>query len=298
MRRLPSLNALVTFEAVARLSSFTLAARELRVTQGAVSRGVAGLEAWLGISLFLRNGKLVTLTEVGRAYREEVSAALDKMAVATARVVDGGSRAPLVLDVLPTLAMRWLIPRLPKFQSTRPGLEVRVVTSDRPLSATDPFDVAIRRGPQRRAGLVATPFLGERITPVCAPSLLRPRKLRTVADLEGHTLLHADTRSDAWPTWLHAQGVARLTPRASLRFDHYYVALQAAQDGLGVAMGALPLVVNELAAKRLVAPFPDRVVTARSYYAVAHEGVRRPEASLFLTWLLAMGHAEGNPAST
>src|SRR5580704_17978864 len=117
MRRLPSLNGLRTFEAAARLGKFSDAARELYVTQGAVSRAISGLEAWLGVTLFERAGKKVALTEAGRVYREEIGAALDRMAVATARVAEVHATAALRLDVLPTLAIRWLIPRLPRFQA-------------------------------------------------------------------------------------------------------------------------------------------------------------------------------------
>jgi len=289
VRRLPSLNALVTFEAAARLGSFTDAARELHVTQGAVSRAISGLESWLGVTLFARDGKRIALTDVGRGYREEVAVALDRMTVATARVVEAQARAPLLLDVLPTLAMRWLIPRLPRFQGSRAGALVSIVTSDRPITSAGTFDVAIRRGPHRWPGLVAKRFLDERATPVCAPTLAHRRRLSRVKDLAHQTLLHADTRADAWPTWLAEQGARGLVAHANLRFDHYYVALQAAQDGLGLAMGALPLVDQELAAGRLVAPFPDRVVAARSYYAVTHEGAKRPEVDAFVAWLMEMG---------
>ncbi len=286
VRRLPSLNALRTFEAAARLDSFTEAARELSVTQGAVSRAISGLESWLGVALFARDGKRVTPTDQGRVYREEVAAALDRMAVATARLV-AARETPLILDILPTLAMRWLIPRLPRFQARFPGVEVHLVTSDRPLTATDTFDVAIRRGPHKWAGLRATRFMGERSTPVCAPSLLAERPLARIFDLRKHTLLHADTRPEAWSVWLTAHGRPRLEPAANLRFDRFYVALQAAQDGLGVAMGTLPVVAQELAAGRLVAPFPDRLVVGRNYYALTHDGPRRPEVAAFVDWLAA-----------
>jgi LysR family glycine cleavage system transcriptional activator len=293
MRRLPSLNALRTFEAAARLGSFTDAARELSVTQGAVSRAVSGLEDWLGVTLFGRDGKRVTLTDAGRGYREEIAAALDRMAVATARLVTARAQTPLILDILPTLAMRWLIPRLPRFQARCPGIEVHLTTSDRPLASADAFDVAIRRGPHRWPGLHGTRFMGERATPVCAPSLLARTRLDRVSDLARHTLLHADTRPDAWATWLAAHGAARLRPAANLRFDRFYVALQAAQDGLGVAMGTLPVVDQELAAGRLVAPFPDRVVVGRSYYALTHDGPRRPEVAAFVDWLVAEERGSG-----
>src|SRR5438309_320037 len=147
MRRLPSLNALRSFEAAARLGSFSEAARELYVTQGAVSRAIQGLESWLGVQLFLREGKRVAVTDAGRGYREEIGAALDRMALATARLLQQREGLPLRIDALPTVAMRWLIPRLPRFQAQWPGVEVHLATSDRPVIAGGAFDVAIRRGP-------------------------------------------------------------------------------------------------------------------------------------------------------
>jgi LysR family glycine cleavage system transcriptional activator len=292
MRRLPSLNGLRTFEAAARLGSFSDAARELFVTQGAVSRAIAGLESWLGVALFDRTGTRIVLTEAGKLYRDEIASALDRMAVATARVVEVQAVSPLRLNVLPTLAMRWLIPRLPRFQARATRAEVHLATSARPVEAGGTFDVAIRRGPERWPGLQATRFLDEKATPVAAPQLLAQRSIRRPADLAQQTLLHADTRSDAWPTWLARFGAARLKPAGNLRFDHFYLSLQAAQDGLGIAMGPLPLIDDELAAGRLVAPFPDKVVTARSYFALTHRGARSPVVDAFVAWLKEEGAAK------
>jgi LysR family glycine cleavage system transcriptional activator len=293
VRRLPSLNALVSFEAAARLGSFTAAARELRVTQGAVSRGVAGLEAWLGVALFVRAGKTASLTPAGRAYAEEVAAALDRVSVATSRVIESTVDSPLVLDVLPTLALQWLIPRLPLYQARHPGRFVRVTTSDREIGPQDAFDVAIRRG-GRRPGLRGVRFLDEWFTPVCSPAFLRDQTIRQVSDIARCTLLAVDTRSDAWPRWLDAQGVAVPKGTTTHRFNHYYVALQAAKDGLGILMGAFPLLDDEITHGELVALFPKRRVQAPSYYAFTHAGLSRPDVTAFLEWIVSLGL--GGPA--
>jgi LysR family glycine cleavage system transcriptional activator len=187
--------------------------------------------------------------------------------------------------------MRWLIPRLPRFQARWPAVEVHLSTSDRPVAAGGAFDVAIRRGPERWTGLRASRFLDERATPVCAPALIARRKLARPQDLAQHTLLHADTRPDAWSAWLRAQGLTKLQPAASLHFDHFYLALQAAQDGLGVAMGPLPIIDDALAAGRLVAPFPERVVPARSYFALTQGRTATPATEAFVAWL----REEGKP---
>lgn len=290
MRRLPSLNALRTFESAARLGSFSAAARELYVTQGAVSRAIQGLEEWLGVALFAREGKAVRLTPAGASYRDEIGAALDRLAVATAHVLEQkGSAGVLRVDALPTLTVRWLIPRLPRFQARFPGLEVHLSTSDAPVRAGEPFDVAIRRGPEPWPGLRAARFLDERSTPVCSPTLLKRQKLAAPEDLAKHTLLHADARPEAWKEWLRAQRIEKLQPAANLRFDHFYLAVQAALDGLGVAMGPLPLLSDELASGRLVAPFPDRLAPARSYHAVVQGRRVSAAAQAFVTWLQEEG---------
>jgi LysR family glycine cleavage system transcriptional activator len=286
-RLLPSLNGLRTFEAAARGGSFTEAARELHVTHGAVSRGVQALEAWLGVALFSRQGKRVALTARGRAFAFEVGAALDRLALATTQVTARGGGAVLRIDALPTLTMRWLIPRLPRFQASHPGLEVRLTTSDQAVSgASEDFDVAIRRGPERWPGLTATRFLDERATPVCAPPLAAA--LHRPQDLSRTTWLHAETRPDDWRAWLQRAHLPRLRPASTLHFDHFYLALQAAQDGLGVAMGPLPLLTHDLASGRLVAPFEHLQTRARSYHALLPR-LPRPEAQAFATWLAGEG---------
>ena len=159
-RRLPPLNALKAFEAAARHGSFTRAADELRVTHGAVSRHVQTLEGWLGLPLFERHNRRVVLTEAGSAYATEIGAALDRIALATARQAERGRPRLLHVNALATFTLRWLIPRLSGFQRANPSIEVRLTTSNVPLaSVAEPFDVAIRGGPDSRPGHRAAPFL-------------------------------------------------------------------------------------------------------------------------------------------
>jgi LysR family glycine cleavage system transcriptional activator len=296
-RRLPPLTALRAFEAAARLGSFSRAAEELLVTHGAISRQVQGLEARLGIALFRRFGRRVEPTEAGRSYQQALGAAFDDIAAATERLAAiAGRGQSLVVNALPTFTMRWLIPRLTRFQRAHPEIELRLATSDRPVSATDGFDVAIRRGPEPWPGCRAAPFLVERELPVCSPSLLARRPILTPVDLVsgGHVLLHADTRPNAWARWFEAAGVpaARVAAAAAQRFDHFYLTLQAASDGLGVALGPMPIIGDDLAAGRLVAPLDGPAVPARSYCWVAPESrAATPEVAAFCTWLAAEGAA-------
>ncbi|MEL6061794.1 MULTISPECIES: transcriptional regulator GcvA [unclassified Methylobacterium] len=293
-RRLPPLNAVKAFEAAARHASFTRAADELHVTHGAVSRQVQMLEAWLGAPLFERHNRRVVLTEAGAAFAAEIGAALDRIALATARQVERGRPRLLHINALATFTLRWLIPRLSGFQRANPAIEVRLTTSNVPLAQlTEPFDVAIRGGPDTRPGHVAEPFLSERRIPVCSPALLRRLPLGEPAQLRQHTLLHAATLPRVWPDWLRAAGVPDLTPQASVTLEHFYLTLQAALDGLGVAMGPERLIADDVAAGRLTLPFAGPALPARSYYTYVPEArAEDPAIRAFCGWLAA---AAGRP---
>ncbi|MCJ2037240.1 transcriptional regulator GcvA [Methylobacterium sp. J-068] len=288
LRRLPPLNALKAFEAAGRHASFTRAAEELRVTHGAVSRHVQALEAWLGLPLFERHNRRVVLTEAGRTYLAEIGAALDRIALATVRQVERGRPRLLRLNVLATFTLRWLIPRLSAFQRANPSVEVRLTTSNVPLAnLMEPFDVAIRGGPDVRPGHIAQPFLTERRIPVCSPALLERLPLDEPGHLRNHTLLHAATLPQVWPQWLQAAGVPGLQPRASVTLEHFYLTLQAALDGLGVAMGPERLIADDVEAGRLTRPFTGPSLPARSYYTYVPElRAEDPSIRAFCTWLV------------
>jgi LysR family transcriptional regulator, glycine cleavage system transcriptional activator len=293
-RRLPPLNAVKAFEAAARHASFTRAADELHVTHGAVSRQVQTLEDWLGMPLFERHNRRVVLTEAGAAYAAEIGAALDRIALATARQVEQGRPRLLHVNALATFTLRWLIPRLSGFQVAHPSIEVRLTTSNVPLAQlADPFDVAIRGGPDSRPGHVAEPFLSERRIPVCSPALLQRLPLRAPEELRHHTLLHAATLPRVWPDWLHAAGVPDLQPQASVTLEHFYLTLQAALDGLGIAMGPARLIADDVAAGRLTLPFAGPSLPARSYYCYVPETrAEDPAVRAFCGWL---AEAAGRP---
>jgi LysR family glycine cleavage system transcriptional activator len=245
-RALPPLNALRAFEAAARLGSFKDAAAELSVTHGAISRHIRLLEDWLGPpALFRRLNRRVVLTPTGVALRDEAGPALDRLSAAAERhQARGGHPPPAVLRVnaLATFTLRWLLPRLAQFRELHPEIEVRLSTSNEPLeSLSEPYDVIIRGGPDTFYGFTCHPFLTERRLPVCSPALLARLPLDEPADLRSHTLIHASTLPRVWPDWLTAAGAPDLTGSASLTLDHFYLTLQAALDGLGVAMGPTAL---------------------------------------------------------
>lgn len=287
----PPLGTLRAFEATARLGSVTAAADELCVTHGAVSRHIRTIEDWSGVQLFERIGKRLKLTDQGRAYRDTLTPAFDAIATASARLKDASrQKRILVINALPTLAMRWLLPRLGVFQSRDASIELRLQTSDEPIArmAKGAFHIAIRRemSPLPK-GYVAAPFLSETETPVCSPKLARALKLKTPADLIRATLLHADTRPAAWSRWFEAAGVPKLELKSTQqRFDHFYLALQAASDGLGVALGPLPIIADDLASGRLVAPIKGPALASPSYCWVISDDMKDdPAIAAFCAWL-------------
>lgn len=298
-RRLPPLNALRVFEAAARHESFTRAASELGVTHGAVSRQVQTLEDWLGCPLFERHNRRVVLTPAGESYLAEIGAALDRIALATARQVERGRPRLLRVNALATFALRWLIPRLSSFQVANPAVEVRLTTSNQPLSEeAGTFDVAVRGGPTASPGLVGLPFLSERRIPVCSPTLIRRLPLHEPADLRHHTLLHAATLPEVWPQWLSAAGVPELEPQGRVTLEHFYLSLQAALDGLGVAMGPERLIANDVVSGRLAMPFAGPFLPARGYYIYVPEAYADdPAVRAFRTWIVEAGQSllDGRP---
>jgi LysR family glycine cleavage system transcriptional activator len=292
------LNALRAFEAAARLGSFKDAATELAVTHGAISRHVRLLEDWLGPpALFLRLNRRVVLTPTGAALLAETGPALDRLSTAAERHQARGGKAPpavLRVNALATFSLRWLLPRLGQFRARHPEIEVRLSTSNEPVDAlSDAYDLIIRGGPDTFYGFTCHAFLTERRLPVCSPALMERLQLNEVADLRAHTLIHTSTLPRVWPDWLAAAGAPDLQPVASLTLDHFYLTLQAALDGLGVAMGPTALVADDLATGRLVAPFPSVTLPTRGYHAYLPDARAGDFAAIaFRQWLEEMEGVE------
>jgi LysR family glycine cleavage system transcriptional activator len=269
----------------------------LHVTHGAISQQVRLLEAWLGASLFERHNRRVVLTSAARAYLAEIGPLFDQLAQATARYgVSAKVSRTLTVDAPATFTLRWLVPRLEKFRVRHPDVEVRIETSNEPVERLkDAHDIVIRGGPDTFYGYTMRPFLEESRLPVCSPALLRRLPLRTPEDLRRHTLLHTSSLPRVWPDWLAQVGQSALTPAAVLTFDHFYLTLQAAVDGMGVAMGPTALVADDLAAGRLVAPFAGPRLPSRSYCTyIADEKAGDDLIVLFRSWLEHEGQAFEN----
>jgi LysR family transcriptional regulator, glycine cleavage system transcriptional activator len=291
-RRLPPLKTLRAFEAAGRLLSFTRAADELNVTQAAVSHQIRLLEENLEVRLFRRVNRAVVLSQAGQGYFTAVRNALDALAAATARLLDQETMGVLTINTLPSFAAKWLVHRLSGFQDAHPDIDVRVSANDRPFEFTrEDVDLAIGFGRGEWPGLYIERIFSDEITPVCSPTLLEgPHPLRVPGDLARHTLLHddqalGDSVAD-WATWLEAAGVQTVNSARGPRFSHSHMALQAAIDGHGVALGQGVLIADDVAAGRLAKPFPIALPATFAYYAACPMGTQdRPKIHAFRTWL-------------
>lgn len=289
MRKLPPLNALRAFEAAARHVSFTHAAAELGVTHGAISRQVAGLEAWLGQALFVRAPSHLQLTDVGRKYLAEVGAALDRISLASVFLRHQAAPKTLRVSAPPTFAMRWLIPRLSGFQRRRPDVEIQLLTSRAPVNfSQDLYDIAIRGVHERPEGCTAIRLGSELILPACHTDIVEHGSINVPQHLANQTLISYSTEPYTWREWFESAGMPNLRPAGHLKFEELFYAVQAALDGLGVVLVPLFLVIDDIVAEKMAAPFGSLGVWRRDYYAC-----HRPKSTLdgatedFCAWLLA-----------
>jgi LysR family transcriptional regulator, glycine cleavage system transcriptional activator len=288
-RRFPFLNALRAFEAVARRLSFSKAATELCVTQGAVSRQIAILEGELGVRLFHRKGRTLELTAVGARFFSMIEEAFDKIDDALRLFPDQRKDTLLRVKVPPTLGIRWFVPLLVQFHGLHPEIDVQITTSHQPVDfATEDIDVAIHWGSGSWPGLHADFLVGEELTPVCSPRILIDKPLREPRDLARHILLRAMHRTDDWRIWLDAAGATGIDASKALQFENSSLTYQAAIQGLGVVVAQLALVTDDLATGRLVTPFSLRVPGEWSYFLVHPLDREEPRrVALLREWLVA-----------
>ena len=283
-RRLP-LTALRTFEAAARHGSFTRAAEELHVTQGAVSRQVQALEARLGLCLFERNGRTLTLSLEGRRLATAATEALERLGEAVAELTSPAS--VVTLSMLPSVAACWMAPRMRDFATRHPSIELRLSASRHLVDfQAEGIDAAIRYGPGGWTNVAAEPLATERIFPVCSPGYAARLQLRTAEDLGRATLLHNDV-PDGWREWFAAAGCPDVFTDRNVYLDEDAALLRAAAEGEGMALGRSVLVAGDLAQGRLVAPFDVSIAATYAYWFVApRDAPRRREVELVREWLV------------
>tara|TARA_R110002110_G_scaffold10948_2_gene53467 strand:+ start:2095 stop:2985 length:891 start_codon:yes stop_codon:yes gene_type:complete len=266
-RFLPSISALLAFEAVARLGSATGAARELSLTQSAISRQLKTLEEQLDVALITRQGRRLTLTDAGQSYVDQVRGILHRLAQASVSVRTNPAGGTLNLAILPAFGMHWLAPRLRDFAQTHPEVTVNLSTRLRPFAFHDsPFDAAIHFGREDWPDVEYLPLMPETVVPVCAPDLLASR-LREPSDILDQSLLHLETRPKGWARWLSALGVDA-TPPNGMVFDQFSTMAQAAIHGLGVALLPTFFAQPYLKSRQLVLASEHTTQSIGSYYLV------------------------------
>ena len=313
-RKIPSLQALACFDAAARHQSYTRAAQELALTQGAVSRQIGALEAFVGVALFQRTRHGVALTERGTEYAQQVAGRLQGLEQDTLEVMAGQGRSgSLQLAAVPTFATRWLIPRLPALAAVHPELTVHIETRTRPfLFADTAFDAALYAGTAEQvanwAGTRAVRLLTEDMVPVCSPALaeglgqttpLSPRpplSPLTPQVIAGLPLLQQSTRPTAWRQWFDAAGVAAPMALSGPRYELFSMTAAAAAQGLGVALVPRLLVEPELTRGELMVACAQVLPGDRAYYLVQPERAEeRPALSGFKAWLREAVKSETTP---
>jgi LysR family transcriptional regulator, glycine cleavage system transcriptional activator len=291
---LPPLTSLRAFEAAARLLSFTRAARELHVTPAAISHQIRGLERHLGVELFHRGARRLTLTDSGQIAAEHLREGFERLARAVG-VLRGGQRSGhLTVGATPSFATRWLVPRLPRLTRRVPDIDLRLRTQTRPFDLDqDEIDVAIRFGRGGFDGATAHALFGEFVTPVASPSLLRAHAVRRPADLARTPFIHDDSmrragRPPSWAEWFRVAGVRGIDTGGGLHFDDGHLALQAAAAGQGVALGRLAYAAGDLTTGVLRAPFPQVIEMDLHYYLLIPDSrIGEPVIVVFRDWLLA-----------
>jgi LysR family glycine cleavage system transcriptional activator len=287
--RLPPLNNLKAFEAAARHESFTRAAEELCVTQGAVSQQVKALEEGLGIKLFNRERQRLVITEAGRDYLTIVRDALDRIAVGTERLLQRQNAGVLTVSTSPDFAAKWLVHRLGHFAEVHSGIDLRVSATLHHVDfAREEVDLAVRHGEGNWPGLDSVQLSAEQLFAVCSPKLLSGRRrLGMPADILKFPLIHLDSRTD-WMRWLRTAAVDEGAVTHGPVLNRASMVIDAAINGQGVALARTTLAAWDLITGRLVRPFPDALPLSKTYWIICPKATSNvPKIVTFRNWLLS-----------
>lgn len=287
-RRIPSTRALLAFEAASRYESFSKAAEDLSLTQSAICRQIAGLEEFVGLKLFRRSKRGVTLTDAGKAYSRKISTQLDAMERNTVQLVsESGYGGSIEIAVSPSFASRWLIPRLAKFRKIEPDITVHLTSNTRPfLFEETEFDAAIHAGTSTWPGAESIFLMSESVTPVCSPTLISTWNNIKPEDLIAFPLLQQTTRPYAWRMWFESFGINNPMDMVGPRYDLFSMLSHAAIANMGFALIPPPLIEQELAQGLLIAPLPDNTCSDRAYYLTYPDSRTDSESlAIFIKWL-------------
>jgi DNA-binding transcriptional LysR family regulator len=289
-RKIPGTDLLIAFETAARHQSFTRAAEELALTQSAVCRKISALEDYLGMRLFNRVKKRVSLSGSGEIYARQVRENLKRIEHDTLSLMAHRSAGRVLeLAVIPTFATRWLIPRLPDFYRQHPDITLDLTTRNDPFLFIDtPFDAAIHFGDSVWPGAITEFLFGEEMVPVCIPAFLGGRQSIEPSELEKMPLLHQSARPDAWREWFRIVGLTNVNAMGGSRYEIFAMLVEAVKAGLGVALMPRFFVLDEIASGILVVPCPYVLHSQRSYYLVYPEDKQGSESlQTFCAWLRA-----------
>lgn len=286
-RRLPSLNGLKAFEAAARHESFTRAAEELSVTQGAVSHQVKALESQLGLKLFNRERQRLVITEAGRDYLVVVRDAFDRIAMGTERLVQRQSTGALTVTTSPDFAAKWLVHRLGKFAEAHPEIDLRVSATMHHVDfASEDVDIAVRHGTGDWPGLDVMRLCQELLFPVMSPKLITRRSIKHPRDILKFPLIHIGDRRN-WASWLEAVGVEHAASSQGPVLNRDSMAIDAAVDGQGIVLARTTLVSWDLLNGRLVIPLAASLKLQKTYWIVCTKTASKlPKVTIFRNWLL------------
>jgi DNA-binding transcriptional LysR family regulator len=287
-RKIPSTTALISFEAAARHESFTKAAEELSLTQGAICRQIASLEEFLSVELFRRSRRGVKLTEAGLSYSRRVATQLDAVERDTLSVMGQQGTNVIELAVVPTFGTQWLLPRLKDFQLKHPEVTVNLTNRTRPfLFADTDFDAAIYFGDADWSGTESHRLMGENPMPVCSPALLGSKKHLTPNEIAELPLLQQTTRPYAWRQWFNSQHLNIPRDMTGPRYELFSMLAQAAMHDMGIALIPPFLIQRELAEKRLVVANPNALSSIKAYYLMIPERkVESASLRAFRDWLV------------
>lgn len=292
-RKIPSTAALVSFEAAARHESFTKAAQELSLTQGAICRQIASLEDFLSVELFRRSRRGVKLTEAGLSYSRRVATQLDAVERDTLSVMGHTGANVIELAVVPTFGTQWLLPRLKDFQQQHPEVTVNLTNRTRPfLFADTEFDAAIYFGDADWSGTESHKLMGENPMPVCSPSLLNNQSHLTADAIAELPLLQQTTRPYAWRQWFNAQHLNVARDLTGPRYELFSMLAQAAMHDMGIALIPPFLIQRELAEKRLVVANRNALSSIKAYYLMIPERkVESASLRAFRDWLIKQANS-------
>lgn len=289
---LPPLNACRAFEAASRLGSFARAAAELRVTPSAISHHVKVLEDWTGHRMFIRQNNAIVPTPAAHRLGPIITEALEQIADGVQRLTGRTLPSLLSISVQPDFALKWLIPRLPRFAAAHPDVELRLATSYRQLDLlAEGLDLAVRYLDAAELAatsdeLLAEPLLGADLIPIVSPSLVPDARAADPEWLRTATLLHVAGVPDEWRRWLQVAGIRDVDPMRGPKFDSYALSGEAAAHGWGVALGRIGFIEADIAAGRLVTPFGTRLASMRRWVLLSGRGSRNRVVPLIRRFLL------------